>query len=386
MIVFGEHQSTVNENMPLRSLLYIGRAYERLVPPRSRYKKKIVSLPTPEFYTFYNGKEKWEKEKELRLSDAYIVKDGEPSLKLKVKVINIRPEEHHEILERCQVLKEYSQFMETVQNYQISGEEEPYKKAIKECIEKGILADYLMRKGSEVVNMLLDEYDYETDIEVQREEAREEGRKQGREEGQKKGREEGRIEEKSALIRKKLEKGNRYDLVIPNREIRNIITEHILKLFKENIKQDGQKVNAFCDALLTEKADVAEKLFSDYMQKTISVRDTFVQKPTKENFYHGILLGILGFKENWLVTSNRESGDGFSDIMIQVGDSEVGIVIEVKYANDGNLEAECKKALKQIDDTGYAEALHQDGICKILKYAIACYKKTCKIMLEAEKC
>ena len=180
--------------------------------------------------------------------------------------------------------------------------------------------------------------------------------------------------------------GNRYDLVIPNREIRNIITEHILKLFKENIKQDGQKVNAFCDALLTEKADVAEKLFSDYMQKTISVRDTFVQKPTKENFYHGILLGILGLKENWLVTSNRESGDGFSDIMIQVGDSEVGIVIEVKYANDGNLEAECKKALKQIDDTGYAEALHQDGICKILKYAIACYKKTCKIMLEAEKC
>ena len=163
--------------MPLRSLLYIGRAYERLVPPRSRYKKKIVSLPTPEFYTFYNGKEKWEKEKELRLSDAYIVKDGEPSLELKVKVINIRPEEHHEILEKCQVLKEYSQFMEIVQNYQISGEEEPYKKAIKECIEKGILADYLMRKGSEVVNMLLDEYDYETDIEVQREEAREEGRK-----------------------------------------------------------------------------------------------------------------------------------------------------------------------------------------------------------------
>ena len=97
--------------------------------------------------------------------------------------------------------------------------------------------------------------------------------------------------------------GNRYDLVIPNREIRNIITEHILKLFKENIKQDGQKVNAFCDALLTEKADVAEKLFSDYMQKTISVRDTFVQKPTKENFYHGILRGILGFKENWLVSS-----------------------------------------------------------------------------------
>ena len=172
------------------------------MPPRSLYKKKIVSLPTPEFYTFYNGKEKWEKEKELRLSDAYIVKDGEPSLELKVKVINIRPEEHHEILEKCQVLKEYSQFMEIVQNYQISGEEEPYKKAIKECIEKGILADYLMRKGSEVVNMLLDEYDYETDIEVQREEAREEGRKLGREEERKEF-----LQKICSLIQKKLEKG-----------------------------------------------------------------------------------------------------------------------------------------------------------------------------------
>ena len=235
MIVFGEHPSTVNENMLLRSLLYIGRAYERLVPPRSLYKKKIVSLPTPEFYTFYNGKEKWEKEKELRLSDAYIVKDGEPSLELKVKVINIRPEEHHEILERCQVLKEYSQFMETVQNYQISGEEEPYKKAIKECIEKGILADYLMRKGSEVVNMLLDEYDYETDIEVQREEAREEGRKQGREEGQKKGREEGRIEEKSALIRKKLEKGKTISEIADDLENTEENIAHLIEQFHLHI-------------------------------------------------------------------------------------------------------------------------------------------------------
>ena len=205
VIVFGEHQSTVNENMPLRSLLYIGRAYERLVPPRSRYKKKIVFLPTPEF------------------------------LELKVKVINIRPEEHHEILEKCQVLKEYSQFMEIVQNYQISGEEEPYKKAIKECIEKGILADYLMRKGSEVVNMLLDEYDYETDIEVQREEAREEGRKQGREEGQKKGREEGRIEEKSALIRKKLEKGKTISEIADDLEDTEENIAHLIEQFHLHI-------------------------------------------------------------------------------------------------------------------------------------------------------
>ncbi|CUO35393.1 Uncharacterised protein [[Ruminococcus] torques] len=125
--------------------------------------------------------------------------------------------------------------MEIVQNYQISGEEEPYKKAIKECIEKGILADYLMRKGSEVVNMLLDEYDYETDIEVQREEAREEGRKQGREEGQKKGREEGRIEEKSALIRKKLEKGKTISEIADDLEDTEENIAHLIEQFHLHI-------------------------------------------------------------------------------------------------------------------------------------------------------
>ena len=125
--------------------------------------------------------------------------------------------------------------MEIVQNYQISGEEEPYKKAIKECIEKGILADYLMRKGSEVVNMLLDEYDYETDIEVQREEAREEGSKQGREEGQKKGREEGRIEEKSALIRKKLEKGKTISEIADDLENTEENIAHLIEQFHLHI-------------------------------------------------------------------------------------------------------------------------------------------------------
>lgn len=179
VIVFGEHQSTINENMPLRSLLYIGRAYEQIVPIRDRYKRKLVPLPTPEFYTFYNGKEKWGKERELKLSDAYIVKNSEPSLQLKVKVINIRSNEHHEILEKCPILKEYSEFMETVEKHQADGGEESYKKAIQECIEKGILADYLKRKGSEVVNMLVAEYDYEMDVEVQKEEAFESGKEQG---------------------------------------------------------------------------------------------------------------------------------------------------------------------------------------------------------------
>ena len=180
------------------------------------------------------GKEKWAKEKELRLSDAYIVKDNEPSLELKVKVINIRPEEHHEILEKCQVLKEYSQFMEIVQNYQISGEEEPYKKAIKECIEKGILADYLMRKGSEVVNMLLDEYDYETDIEVQREEAREEGREEGRKLGREEGREEERkefLQKICSLIQKKLEKGKTISEIADDLEDTEENISHLIEQF-----------------------------------------------------------------------------------------------------------------------------------------------------------
>ncbi len=179
--------------------------------------------------------------------------------------------------------------------------------------------------------------------------------------------------------------GNRYHLAIPNREIRNIMTEHILKLFKNDVKKDGEKVNSFCNALLNGKPEVVEQIFTEYMKKTISVRDTFVRKPTKENFYHGILLGILSFKEDWLVLSNRESGDGFSDILIQIEDEEVGIVIETKYTEDGNLETDCKKALKQIVDIKYTEALKQQGIHKILKYGIACCKKTCRVMLEVEK-
>ncbi|WP_055200749.1 AAA family ATPase, partial [Blautia wexlerae] len=164
--------------------------------------------------------------------------------------------------------------------------------------------------------------------------------------------------------------GNRYNLVIPNREIRNIITNHILKMFKENVKDDGKTVSDLCDALLNQNPEKVELIFTEYMKKTISIRDTFAQKPTKENFYHGLLLGILGFKENWSVMSNRESGDGFGDILIRIEDEDVGIVIEVKYADDGNLQGECEKALQQIIDIRYTEALEQEGIHTIIKYGI----------------
>ena len=174
----------------------------------------------------------------------------------------------------------------------------------------------------------------------------------------------------------------RFRLAVPNREIRNIITEQVLALFKQNVEKDGQLLNDFCTALSDGHTDEVERLFSEYMKKTISVRDTFARKELKENFYHGLLLGILGFKAGWSVMSNRESGNGFSDIMIMIDDAEIGIVIEVKYAESHDLEAVCKDALKQMIYKRYAEYFEQQGIKKILKYGIACRVKECKVMLE----
>lgn len=178
--------------------------------------------------------------------------------------------------------------------------------------------------------------------------------------------------------------GSLYELAIPNREVRNIIVSRILTRFKEVVKKDGETVSRFCDALYQGKPQEVERLFREYMGQTISVRDTFAKKPLKENFYHGILLGILSFKGGWIVRSNRESGNGFSDIMIKIDDSDTGIIIEVKYSETNDLEADCKKALRQIEDTGYTEALHQEDVHKILKYGIACRKKDCRVMIETE--
>ena len=175
--------------------------------------------------------------------------------------------------------------------------------------------------------------------------------------------------------------GKRYNLAIPNREIRNIITEHILTRFQMDVGKDGEMVNMFCNALKDGKPELVEKILTSYMEKTISVRDTFVKKPTKENFYHGMLLGILSFKGDWTVKSNKESGNGFSDIMIRMDDSDIGISIEVKYA-ENNEEAECQKALRQIDEKRYATELKQEGISRILKYGIVCNRKRCYVMLN----
>lgn len=178
--------------------------------------------------------------------------------------------------------------------------------------------------------------------------------------------------------------GNKFKLVIPNLEIRSIYTEQIMSYFKENVQKNGEMAEKFCDALKDGQAELLEKIFGDYLKKTISIRDTFIKKPMKENFYHGILLGILGFKDGWGVASNKETGEGYSDIVVEDDEAKFGIIIEVKYAENGELESACRRALKQIEDSRYEEELRDDGVDKILKYGIACYKKRCKVMVKVE--
>ena len=175
-----------------------------------------------------------------------------------------------------------------------------------------------------------------------------------------------------------------YRLKIPNLEIRDIFQTQIMEYFKESVKKDGDTLSRFCEALKNGREKNVEKIFESYLKKTISIRDTFVRKASKENFYHGILLGILGVKEGWGVFSNQETGEGYSDILIETENSEIAILIEVKYANDGDLDQACERALKQVEERKYDEELRANGADKILKYGIACYMKRCKVKLAGE--
>lgn len=178
--------------------------------------------------------------------------------------------------------------------------------------------------------------------------------------------------------------GNRYLLTIPNMEIRSIFTEQIMDMFQETVAKDGALLENFCDAIRQGNAQEVEKLFASYLKKTISIRDTFVKRPTRENFYHGILLGILGYKTDWYLKSNKESGDGYSDIFIHIEGEDTGIVIEVKYAQDRQYETVCREAIKQIDQNGYVNELKNEGCHIILKYGIACNRKDCRVIVEKE--
>ena len=170
-----------------------------------------------------------------------------------------------------------------------------------------------------------------------------------------------------------------YRLVIPNLEIRKLFIRQIREWFRDVSRKDGETLNQFCEAFPDQNPEKIEEIFSDYLWNTISIRDTASTK--KENFYHGILLGLLGYKSKWLVKSNAESGFGYSDILVEVPKNRTGIVIELKYAEDGNMDAACEKALHQIEDRDYVVKLKDDGMRNIIKYGIACYKKNCKVVL-----
>ncbi len=172
-------------------------------------------------------------------------------------------------------------------------------------------------------------------------------------------------------------------LAIPNQEIRQIFTEQILTWFQEKVRKDTPKLDAFCNAFREGDAAAIESQFNAWLRQTISVRDTGVQKNKKEHFYHGILLGLLSHREDWDLDSNAESGEGYSDILIEIPEEETGIVIEIKYADGGSLENGCRKAFAQIEEKNYIDRLLLDGMKTILKYGIACWKKSCMVQVES---
>lgn len=170
-------------------------------------------------------------------------------------------------------------------------------------------------------------------------------------------------------------------LAIPNKEIKNLFIKKIREWFRDTSANDGKRLEEFCNAFLEKNTEKIEQLFGEYLWNTISIRDTAVAKEKKENFYHGILLGLLGYKANWLIKSNAELGTGYSDILVEVPNNRTGIVIELKYAGNGDLDAACAEALKQMEEKSYVDKLKQDGMRNFIKYGIACFKKDCRVVI-----
>ena len=169
-------------------------------------------------------------------------------------------------------------------------------------------------------------------------------------------------------------------LWIPNGEIRKLFYELVEDWFREVTRSDTSRISCFCAAFQTGDTAAIQEMLSDYLWDSISVRDTAVRRNMKENFYHGMLLGLLQNQDSWIVKSNAEIGEGYSDISIQTP-NRTGIVIELKYAEDGNMEKACAEALKQIEEKKYAEGLKRRGVKKIIRYGIAFCEKECMVVM-----
>lgn len=189
VLVISEHQSTVNANMPLRDVIYYGRTLEKLVEPKALYRNKLIRVPTPEFYVFYNGDEPFPSEKILRLSDSFIEKSTEYMLELLVKVININLPAGHTILKQCRPLYEYSWFIQKVKEHLQEGCERDVAitLAIQACEKAGIFEEFVREHGTEAVNMLFTQFNMEDALEVRYEEGFEDGEQQGIQQGLAKG-------------------------------------------------------------------------------------------------------------------------------------------------------------------------------------------------------
>ena len=177
--------------------------------------------------------------------------------------------------------------------------------------------------------------------------------------------------------------GRKYELTIPNREIHDIFVTQIKEWMQDTIILGNlSQLKEFWQAVATGNVPVFEEMFRNYLLKTISIRDTNTAIDKKENFYHGLLLGILRGNIAWIIKSNQESGEGYADIIMEIPEQRIGCIFEMKYAQDGNLEKACDIALKQIEDKKYTTMLEEDGMNIIYKYGVACYKKDCKVMMK----
>lgn len=240
-----EHQSTYNPNMPLRDLFYISNEYQKLVVQKSLYSSVLQKIPAPKFVVFYNGTKEIEDVSEFRLSSAYECQTDDPDLELRVTVLNVNEGHNQELMEHCQTLKEYAQYVAKVRKYTSLGElslEEAVECAVEECIKEGILAEFLIQNRAEVISMSIFEYNKDeeekklrkAEFEAGREAGIEEGRMAGLEAGRKAGIEEGRIELLKQLIQRKLSKGKSIDEIAEELEesvtvIQNLIGECEIK-------------------------------------------------------------------------------------------------------------------------------------------------------------
>lgn len=177
--------------------------------------------------------------------------------------------------------------------------------------------------------------------------------------------------------------GVAYKLVIPNREVREVFVYQIREWFQQTVVKAPLPMQDLCKAFLMGDAAEIQDSLNRILAKMISILDTSARENQKENFYHGLLLGLLRSDPDWEISSNRESGDGFSDILIKTENPESGLVIEVKYSDTMNgLEKACEKAIIQIKDRRYDAVLREDGREDILAYGIAFCKKRCRVVCE----